>query len=81
MSKYDHKILAALDTFGGYTTSDVAAKVQPQFGSNKRQHSGAVRLWLVDLERRGLVRKLDDQKPVCWVKTSEGEKALAVSGI
>lgn len=76
LSTYEQKILSALDTQGGYTTGDVAGKVHPQFGSNKRQHSGAVRSWLINLEKRGLVRKLDEQKPVCWVKTSTGENAL-----
>jgi hypothetical protein len=79
MNEYDQKILAVLDTMGGFTTAQVAVKMQQQFGGNKRQHSSAVRSWMVDLERRGLVRKLDDQKPDCWVKTSEGEEALTAA--
>lgn len=70
LTDYDKKILAVLNTEGGFTTVDVATKITPRFGSNNRQHSAAVRSWLCRLERNGLVRKLDDLKPVCWVKTA-----------
>ncbi|MCK4120406.1 hypothetical protein ACI2UK_24460 [Ralstonia nicotianae] len=68
LSEYDRKILAVLDTTGGYTTADVAKHVTPVFADNRRMHSAAVRSWLVQLERKGLVKRLDDLKPVCWVK-------------
>jgi phage head maturation protease len=67
LTEYDKKILAALDTRGAFTTSQVAAKVAPMFGHNKRTHSGAVRSWLLRLEAAGLVKRLDNQKPVCWL--------------
>lgn len=72
LSDYDKKILAVLDTDGGFATGDVAKKVMPQFGRSVHAHSGAVRRWLIVLEGKGLVRKLDNDKPVCWVKTAAG---------
>ncbi|WP_150670963.1 hypothetical protein [Pandoraea anhela] len=71
LSEYDKKILGILDARGAYTTADVAKRVEPQFGHNRRTHSGAVRSWLLNLERQGLVRRLDDQKPVCWLKVDQ----------
>lgn len=68
MDTHIDKILAVLDTDGGFTTGDVAKRVTPIFGHNKRTHSHAIRSWLCDLQKRGLVKTLDDQKPVCWVK-------------
>ncbi|WP_241299572.1 MULTISPECIES: hypothetical protein [Burkholderia cepacia complex] len=71
LSEYDHKILIVLDTVGGYTTSDVADRVWPEFGGSRRTHSAAVRSWLLALEKKGLVKRLDDEKPVCWVKVEQ----------
>ena len=71
LSAYDKKILDVLDSAGAYTTADVAKRVTPQFGHNRRTHSGAVRSWLINLERKGLVKRLDDQKPVCWLKVAQ----------
>lgn len=68
LTDYDKKILAVLDTEGGFTTARVVARITPRFGSNNRQHAAAVRSWLCRLERNGLVRKLHNLKPVCWVK-------------
>ena len=64
----DMKILGVLDTRGGTQTCDVASRVKPQFGHSKRTHSGAVRSWLIALEKLGLVKRLDNQKPVCWLR-------------
>jgi len=55
---------------GAFTTKDIAERV-PRFGSNVHQQSGAVRSWLMVLEKRGLVKRLDDQKPVCWLRTGK----------
>ncbi|WP_175693959.1 hypothetical protein [Burkholderia ambifaria] len=68
LTEYDRKILAVLDTDGGFTTTEVARRVEPTFGGSRHTHAGAIRSWLVQLERRGLVKRLDDEKPVCWVK-------------
>ena len=64
---YDALILALLDGPGGYTTGDIAARCTPQFGHNKRTHSAFIRQQLLELQRAGKVRPMDDQKPVCWV--------------
>lgn len=74
LSDYDRKILIVLDTVGGYTTSDVADRVWPEFGGSRRTHSAAVRSWLLDLEKKGLVKRLDDEKPVCWVKVEQHQQ-------
>ncbi|AZW31529.1 hypothetical protein [Bordetella bronchiseptica] len=66
MEEYEKKVLAALDRPGAMLTRDVAAKVRPMFGHSTYTHSGAVRSWLLSLEKQGLVTRLDDKKPVCW---------------
>lgn len=68
----DKAILAALSTDGGFVTGEVSKKVVRPQGRTTRTHSAAVRQQLLVLEGAGLVRKLDDQKPVCWVKTDAG---------
>ena len=67
IDKYEQQILSILDVQGGFTTGNVAKKVTPRFGRNGHQHIGAVRSWLIDLEKKGLVKRMDDQKPVCWM--------------
>lgn len=47
----------------------MAERVAPMFGHNRQMHSAAIRQWLLELMAAGLVREMDDQKPVCWVKT------------
>lgn len=75
LSRYDRWILELLSEDGGFVTGHIARNV-PMFGSNGHQQSGTVRSWLIDLKKRGLVRFLDDQKPVCWVRTAAGTAAL-----
>lgn len=77
MTDYEKKVLAALDEHGAMLTRDVAAEVSPMFGQNNRTHSAAVRCWLLSLEKQGLVRRLDSQKPVCWLRaaTANGGEA------
>lgn len=70
---YDDQILDFLDTDGGFTTAQVAKQLTPMFGLNNHQHSGATRSWLMQLEKQGKVRRLDDQKPVCWVKVEDAQ--------
>ena len=52
-------------------TRDVAARVRPMFGTSVYMHSATVRSWLLHLEKLGLVRRLDDEKPVCWVRVAQ----------
>lgn len=70
LTDYEHQILDLLSNKGATLAGDVAEYIQPRFGTNNRQHAGAVRKWLVSLEKQGLVRRLDNEKPVCWVKVS-----------
>jgi len=64
------QILSVLDTDGGFETGAVARRISPIFGHNARTHSAFVRNELLRLESEGLVRRLDENKPVCWVKVS-----------
>jgi hypothetical protein len=77
LTEVDRKILAALDERGGSLTGDVAAAARP-WGRDRRVESAWTRERLVDLKKRGLVAELDDQKPVCWLRTAAGTEALAV---
>ena len=76
LTNHEREILECLSETGGFLTRRVAQNVR-FFGINKHQHSGAVRAWLMNLKKRGLVDYLDDQKPVCWKRTQAGSKALA----
>lgn len=76
---HDRKILAVLDERGAFTSGQVSSAAFPGARS-RRQTSGAVRSWLDDLKRRGLVAKADDQKPVCWIRTPAGTVALSENG-
>lgn len=75
LSRHEREILETLNVRGGFTTRHVAKHVTA-FGSNAHQHSGAVRTWLLGLKKRGLVDYLYDQKPVCWMLTEAGARAL-----
>lgn len=69
MDEYEKKILSLLDDVGGYTTGIVADIVGPRFGHSKRAHSAFIRGKLLDLEKRGVVTRMDEGKPVCWMLT------------
>lgn len=71
----EQEILGLLNEDGGFTTGRIAKQVTKS-GSNAHQHSGAVRAWLMNLKKRGLVDYLDDQKPVCWKRTPKGTAAI-----
>lgn len=71
LAEYEKKVLDALKWQGGMLTRDVAARVRPMFGTSVYMHSAAVRSWLLHLEHLGLVRRLDDKKPVCWVRAGQ----------
>lgn len=65
---YDEQILEALRGPGAYCTGDVARNCNPLFGHNNRTHTAFIRQRLLTLQRAGLVKPLDDLKPVCWVR-------------
>lgn len=76
LSEREHEILEALAEDGGFITKDVARHVT-MFGHSAHTHSGAVRSWLVDLRKRGLVDLIDDQKPAAWKRTPAGTAAIS----
>lgn len=72
-----HQILFLLAEDGGFTTHQVAVNVDNGSGS---RHSAQIRQALLSMERDGLVTKMDDQKPVCWLRTKKGTEAFQTSG-
>lgn len=70
MTDFEAQILAVLSGAGsgGYTTGDIAARVGPLFGHNKRTHSGFIRTLLLAMQANGMVKPMDNLKPVVWVK-------------
>lgn len=80
---YLRAILSVLDDDAGYTTGEVSRRIIPiegMFGINMRQHSGATRAWLVEMQKIGLVGLLDGLKPDCWKRTEAGRAALSAAG-
>ena len=76
--EHEYAILAVLDEDGGITTGQVSQSAQLSYcAHNARMRSGAVRSWLVGLQREGLVAPLDDEKPICWVRTAAGTARLS----
>lgn len=63
---HEIKVLKVLDGLGGYTTGEIARRVDFRFGHNARTHSARVRQILLGLQKTGLVTPIDDQKPVVW---------------
>lgn len=76
MKSYEENILVALDERGGFTTGKVAKTFESPFKRSVREHSSDVRSWLLDMRERGLVSPMDDQRPICWVRTSLGSATL-----
>ena len=67
---YKQQILLLLNPHAGWTTGDIAALCSPDSG-NRHTHSAHIRKQLLELQREGKVKPMDDQKPVCWVLTEE----------
>jgi hypothetical protein len=79
LGTYDIAVLRCLAPECGLTTAWVSKGILPSvgmFGSNMHQHSGAVRAWLNEMLKAGLVRHFDDEKPVAWSITTKGRAAL-----
>lgn len=76
LGKHEIAILEALGEGSGFLTKRVVEKMDYHFSGNGRQRSGAVRSWLMALQKQGFVKYLDDQKPVCWERTAAGTEAL-----
>ena len=71
LTPYEEKILGVLDVaiWGGHMTRDVAEKCGHIAGglSNRAGQSSLVMQSLKRLEKRGLVKRLDDHLPIAWV--------------
>ena len=73
---YERPILMALSEDSGRLTGQIANTFSSPFRRSLRQHSSDVRAWLIEMEKRGLVKRLDDQNPVAWMRTKRGSKEL-----
>lgn len=77
-SKLDIEILKLLSEDGGFTTKSVSDRLlNPYCSDRKRMRSGAVRSWLMSLEKVGWVDFMNGQKPVCWKRTEAGTAVLS----
>lgn len=63
-------VVAMLAGEGCYGVADVAEKFEREPETSKRQHSSDVRKLMSDLERRGWLRRVNDEKRVCWATVS-----------
>lgn len=69
------KILASLGGHGGLVTKDIRRAVLDD-SHDKRSASGIVLYELKILRLLGLVEYLDDKKPIVWVRTEKGARAI-----
>lgn len=78
MTEWQIKLLHALVQVGGFTTGRVSERAWGErFGRNgKRIQSAWARRDLLRLEGMGFVRRMDDLKPVCWIRTIAGTAAI-----
>lgn len=54
---------------GGFTVADLGWVIGRQEGhESDRKHSALISTECMDLEARGLIRRLDAYKPIVWVK-------------
>lgn len=73
LTPYEEKILTILDHKRGETTRRVAERCGHIAGGiNRASQSALVMQSLKRLEKRGLVKRLDDQLPIAWVLAKEG---------
>lgn len=56
------------NTTGGYVTGDIAKRIDTIYEGNRSVNSVFVRRILLDLESHGMVKKMDCEKPVVWMK-------------
>ena len=80
LESYDLAILRALDLDGGFAVRRIAerSEVFGTWSSAKRSQSGAIVGRLKKMETAGLVKKMDDLKPIAWVLTTQGSIARNV---
>ena len=69
----DYRLLICLSEHGGWTAGEVAR----QMGyTNVRSEAQIIRRDLIRMESLGLVGRLDDNKPVAWVRTKAGTEMV-----
>ncbi len=68
------QILEYLAGNDGFVAADIGGKVWPD--SPRRNASANVILYLRDLEHQGLVKRMDEKKPIVWMRTPAGDDAL-----
>lgn len=62
----ERELLPIIPKGCGLTTNRIAAKLGRTFGHNQRTYSGWVLSHLLRLEQKGLIFRLDDEKPIAW---------------
>lgn len=72
-------ILDLLGDGGGFTTGDIASRVNPDYGSNTRQQSAYIRSVLLEMLDEGLVQEMDDEKPVVWIRAKAKDAPTPVA--
>lgn len=72
------RVLATCDATSGFDVRWLSHYVEhPYCKLMPRARSGAISSKLRELESAGLVRKLDDQKPIVWAISEDGRKAIS----
>lgn len=67
MSDLEQAIIRVLDRDAGWTTGQIAQQVIELRDGASYKRSARVRQVLLGLQKRGIVKPLDDLKPVAWV--------------
>lgn len=67
MSELEQSILLKLSRHAGWTTGQIARECIELTDGTSYTRSARVRQTLLDMQKRGLVKPMDDAKPVCWV--------------
>lgn len=67
MTELEQSILRMLTRHCGWTTGQIARECVELTDGTSYTRSARVRQALLSMQKRGLVKPLDDAKPVCWV--------------
>lgn len=67
MSDLESAIIRVLSRDAGWTTGDIARQVIELRDGTSYTRSARVRQVLLGLQKRGIVKPLDELKPVAWV--------------
>jgi hypothetical protein len=67
----EDQILNALEFNCGRAVGDIAQSTGITFGHSRRTTSSYLTQKLVEMEKQGLVRRMDHEKPIAWVRTDK----------